>query len=53
MDKYMKRWPSTLANPELMRVWQYLWTTYKDNGSVPKHISDAISLIQERMVGTL
>jgi hypothetical protein len=33
----------------LVRVWTYLWFAYKDNGSVPKDVSDAISLIQERM----
>jgi hypothetical protein len=32
----------------LMHVWEYLWNTYKKDGGVPAHISDAISLIQER-----
>jgi hypothetical protein len=36
-------------NEQLMHVWQYLWDTYYENGGVPKHVSDAISLIQERI----
>jgi hypothetical protein len=38
-------------NRAIMRVWEYLWRTYYDNGSVPRDISDAISLIQSRIVG--
>jgi hypothetical protein len=37
-------------NRTLMRVWEYLWKTYYDNGSVPRDISDAITLIQARIV---
>ena len=40
-------------NGPLVRVWSYLWRTYKENGSVPRHISQAITLIQERVVGAL
>jgi hypothetical protein len=38
-------------NNAIIRVWIYLWRTYYDNGSVPRDISDAISLIQARIVG--
>ena len=40
-------------NCTLLRVWEYLWRTYYDNGSLPRDISDAISLIQSRIVGAL
>jgi hypothetical protein len=40
-------------NAKLLSVWNYLWRTYKDNGGVPREISNAISLIQERLVGAL
>jgi len=38
-----------IVNAELIRVWEYLWDTYRFNGGVPRNISDAISLIQDRM----
>jgi len=40
-------------NQPILRVWNYLWRTYKQNGSVPKNISDAIALIQERVEGAI
>ena len=38
-------------NAPLIRVWEYLWNTYRENGGVPRDISDAITIIQFRIVG--
>lgn len=38
------------AHSKVLSGWTYLWATYKENGGVPKDISDAISILQGALV---
>jgi hypothetical protein len=35
---------------KILRVWDYLWATYHQNGWVPRHVSDALDILREQMI---
>ena len=38
---------------KLIRVWEYLWETYNQDGRVPRSIADAITVVQNSMGASL
>jgi len=33
----------------VLRIWQYLWDTYRTNGHVSRDISDSIGILQDAL----
>lgn len=40
----------SIKDAKLLHAWRYLYRTYKDNGSVPKYISEAIDIIRDKFL---